>query len=141
MIRNRQELSLTLLIVTLVVMVALLVTGSDKSDGSDDATTRPATASAIAPDAEAEEQFCTAFEAMAAARGNHESNDTPATHNAVLEAGRLVLILASDTEIPRLAREALTHLVNGLIGGSATSPSAQADAALHTFLQHTCPAG
>ena len=109
--RNRQSLVLAALIVLLAVLVALLVSGGDETDGDDDssAPSGPATSEPAAdePTQAPDEAFCLAFEALSAANNEHLANDTPATHDAVAQAGQQVLILAPDTDMSASAQEAL----------------------------------
>ncbi len=126
-----------------VVVVALVLrdpgaTDPDTDDGASAPPSSP-TVSTLEPTPVPMEEFCTAFEAMAAAHSQQLASGTPESLAQVEAAGNLVLDLAPGTAMPPLALDALVYLVNGVLGVEAEPVPADADAALATFLQSACP--
>lgn len=134
----------TIIVAFVAVVVVVLVLrdpGATDPDTDDEASAPSSspTVSTLAPTPVPMEDFCTAFEAMAAAHSEHLGSTTPESLARVEEAGNLVLDLAPGTAMPPLALDALVYLVNGVLGVGAEPVPAEADAALATFLQSACP--
>ena len=124
-----------------IVVVALVLREPADRDG-DSSAPPPSTAPTTgAPSEVPIDQFCAAFEVMAAAHSNHLANDTTASLAEVTEAGEAVLALAPGTPMPPAARAGLTPFVDGVIGRPADpAPAGSADA-FSGFLEAACPLG
>jgi hypothetical protein len=121
-----------------IVVAGLLLRDPAPSDPPDGAPDPPASASPIPVSTE---DFCAAFEAMAAAHSNHLANDTPESLAEVTAAAQTVLDLAPGTAMPPPARDGLIWLVDGVVGNEAAPADAESSDAWSGYLEVACRPG
>jgi hypothetical protein len=130
-----------------VVALVLLLQGPDGGSERDsgtppgDSSPSPTPSPTAAPGSVSAEEFCAAFQAMAAAHANHLANDTEESGLEVAATAARVLELGAGTRMSAPARAGLAAQVDGVLGTGTAAPDPVATNAFSGYLAESCPAG
>jgi hypothetical protein len=129
----------------LAVILAVLLLGDLSGDDARDTATEPTpTATPTSPPpptSVSAEDFCAAFNVMAAAQANHLANDTEASLVELRAATTQLMWLAQAAPMGPQARQGLQEMVDGVLGESTEPPDQAAADALSAYLEVACRPG
>ena len=141
MIDPRRVTTIVAVLAIVVVVLVLRDASGDDSSGPPASSPSSAPSASPTPSEVPTDQFCAAFEAMAAAHNNHLANGTAESLAEVTAAGEAVLEMAPGTVMPPAAREGLEYFVDGVIGRESEPPPEESTAAFSQFLEVACRPG
>lgn len=131
-------------IAVLAVILAVLLIGDLGGDDTPDTGTEPSptlTPTSPPPTSVSAEDFCVAFNAMAAAQANHVANDTDASLAELRARTEELMWLAQGTPMGPMARQGLQEMVDGAVGDATAPPDQEAADALSGYLEVSCRPG